>query len=141
VRLLHTRIFFVRKNKISIFGGISKFLKLIIFGQILTKFDSFRQFWAVLGKFSCYGSGSMPLFEKKLRKRHNFYKTCQNLLYVMACWKAIWIFHSPKKFQKIQLQIRIVVACPKSQNSIYGTHNPLGIILQQDDFKILRLLS
>jgi hypothetical protein len=32
-----------------------------------------------------------------------------------------------KKFQKIQLQIRIVVACPKSLNSIYGTHNPLGV--------------
>jgi hypothetical protein len=30
-----------KKNQISIFGGISKFLKLIIFGQIL----------AILGKF------------------------------------------------------------------------------------------
>jgi hypothetical protein len=29
------------KIKISIFGGISKFLKLIVFGQILTRFGSF----------------------------------------------------------------------------------------------------
>jgi hypothetical protein len=32
-----------------------------------------------------------------------------------------------KKVSKIQLQIGIVVACPKSLNSIYGTHNPLGV--------------
>jgi hypothetical protein len=33
--------------KISIFGGISKFPKLIVFGQIL----------AILGKFYCIASG------------------------------------------------------------------------------------
>jgi hypothetical protein len=32
--------FFLKKSKISIFGGISKFLKLIVFG---TKFGSFGQ--------------------------------------------------------------------------------------------------
>ena len=32
-----------------------------------------------------------------------------------------------KKFFKIQLQIGIVIVCPKSLNSIYGTHNPLGV--------------
>jgi hypothetical protein len=32
---------FLKKIKISIFGGISKFLKLIVFGQILTRFGSF----------------------------------------------------------------------------------------------------
>jgi hypothetical protein len=36
-------------------------------------------------------------------------------------------FLSTKKFQKIQLQIGIVVVCLKSLNSIYGTHNPLGV--------------
>jgi hypothetical protein len=36
----------LKDTKISIFGGISKFLKLIIFGQILAKFGSFGQFWA-----------------------------------------------------------------------------------------------
>jgi hypothetical protein len=40
VRLLHRR-FFLKQIKISNFGGISKFLKLIVFGQILTKFASF----------------------------------------------------------------------------------------------------
>jgi hypothetical protein len=49
--------FFLKKLKISIFGGISKFLKQIIFGWILTKFGSFGQFWAILGRSSCYGNG------------------------------------------------------------------------------------
>jgi hypothetical protein len=57
VHLLHIGFFFLKKIKISIFGGISKFLKLIVFGQILTKFDSFGLFWAILGRFSCYGNG------------------------------------------------------------------------------------
>jgi hypothetical protein len=35
----------LKKIKISNFGGISKFLKLIIFGQILVDFDNFEQFW------------------------------------------------------------------------------------------------
>jgi hypothetical protein len=38
----------LRNTKISIFGGISKFLKLIVFGQILANFGSFGQFWADL---------------------------------------------------------------------------------------------
>jgi succinate-acetate transporter protein len=41
----------LRNTKISIFGGISKFLKLIVFGQILANFGSFGQFWADLGRF------------------------------------------------------------------------------------------
>ena len=45
------------------------------------------------------------------------------ILRVMACWKALWISHPPKKFQNIG----IVVACPKSLNSIYGTHSLLGV--------------
>jgi succinate-acetate transporter protein len=36
----------LKKIKISIFGGISKFFKQIVFGQILTKFGSFALFWA-----------------------------------------------------------------------------------------------
>jgi hypothetical protein len=38
---------FERKNKI-----IVSRLKLIVFGQILTKFGNFGQFWTILGKFS-----------------------------------------------------------------------------------------
>jgi hypothetical protein len=41
------------------------------------------------------------------------------------------MFHLPKEFQKFHLQIGIVVVCPKSPNSIYGTHNPLGIKVVQ----------
>jgi hypothetical protein len=49
------------------------------------------------------------------------------ILRVMACWKALWISHLLKKFQKIQWQIGIVVVCPKSLNSIYGSHGTLGV--------------
>jgi hypothetical protein len=35
-----------KKFKILIFIGISKFLKLIVFGEILAKFDNFGWFWA-----------------------------------------------------------------------------------------------
>jgi hypothetical protein len=36
-------------------------------------------------------------------------------------------FPSTKKVSKNPHQIGITVVCPKSQNSIYGTHNPLGV--------------
>jgi hypothetical protein len=36
----------LKNTEISIFGGISKFLKLIVFGQILANFGSFGQIWA-----------------------------------------------------------------------------------------------
>jgi hypothetical protein len=45
--------FLNKKTLKSIFGCISKFLKLIVFGQNLAKFGSF----GVLGRFSCHGSG------------------------------------------------------------------------------------
>jgi hypothetical protein len=35
--------------------------------------------------------------------------------------------HLHKKFQKIQKIIAFTAACPKSQNSIYGIHGPLGV--------------
>jgi hypothetical protein len=50
------------------------------------------------------------------------------ILHVMASWKAFRISHPLKKIQKIQLQIGILVVCPKSQNSIFGTQ----VILQED---------
>jgi succinate-acetate transporter protein len=67
----------LKKIKISIFGGISKFLKLIVFGQILTNFGSFGLFWADSAAMAM--ADSMPSFERKKRKCHNFCKKCQNL--------------------------------------------------------------
>jgi hypothetical protein len=67
-------IFFLKKVKISIFGGISKFFKLIVFGHILTKFGSFGLFWAAMAVVD-----SMLLFERTKEKCHNFSKKCQNL--------------------------------------------------------------
>jgi hypothetical protein len=43
----------MKNTKILIFGGISKFLNLIVFGQIL----------AVLGRFCCIGSGILAVPE------------------------------------------------------------------------------
>jgi hypothetical protein len=40
-------LFFLQKTKILIFGGILKFLELIVFEQILVDLGSFRQFWAM----------------------------------------------------------------------------------------------
>jgi hypothetical protein len=39
--------FLFKKTKILIFGGILKFLELIVFEQILVDLGSFRQFWAM----------------------------------------------------------------------------------------------
>jgi succinate-acetate transporter protein len=43
---INQNFLFLRNTKIIIFGGISEFLKLIVFGQILADFGSFGQFWA-----------------------------------------------------------------------------------------------
>jgi hypothetical protein len=51
---------FLKDMKISNFGSMSKFLKLIVFGQILANFGYFGQFWIVLGKFWCIVDESMP---------------------------------------------------------------------------------
>jgi hypothetical protein len=68
----------------------------------------------------------MPSFEKRKRKRHNLCKKCQNLVYT-GLLESPLNFPFTKKFQKIQLQIGIVVVYPKSLNSIYGIHSPLGV--------------
>jgi succinate-acetate transporter protein len=60
----------LKKTKISIFGGISKFLKQIVFGKISANFGSFGQFWsdfAALGVADC-----MPELRLKSLKLHNF---------------------------------------------------------------------
>jgi hypothetical protein len=48
----------LKKTKISIFGGISKFLKLIVSKQILAVLGSLRQFWANFAAFTV--ADSMP---------------------------------------------------------------------------------
>jgi hypothetical protein len=79
MHLLHIGFFyfFLKKIKISNFGGILKFLKLIVFGQILTKFGSFGLFSANSAAMAAVDN--MPSFERKKRKHHNFCKKCQNL--------------------------------------------------------------
>jgi hypothetical protein len=87
-------------------------------------FGKIGQFWVDLA--AMVAANSMPSFERKKIKCHNLWRTCHNL----ACnglLESLLNFPSTKKVSKIQLQIRIVVVCPKSLNSIYGTHNPLGV--------------
>jgi hypothetical protein len=47
---LYVEIFFLKKTKISIFGGISKV-------RLWANFGGFGQFWANLGKICCIDSG------------------------------------------------------------------------------------
>jgi hypothetical protein len=48
---LHIEIFFPKKIKISNFGGISKFFKLIVFGQISALLGTFGQIWVDFAAF------------------------------------------------------------------------------------------
>ena len=59
------RIFFEKIN-ISICGGISKFLKLIVFGQILRKLGCFGLFWA--NSVAMVVVDIMPSFEREKKK-------------------------------------------------------------------------
>jgi succinate-acetate transporter protein len=77
----------LKKIKILIFSGISKFLKLIVFGQILTKFGSFGQFWA--DSVAMVVADSMPSFERKEKKNVITFAKSVRILLVMACWKAL----------------------------------------------------
>jgi succinate-acetate transporter protein len=60
----------LENTKISILGGISKFLKLIVFGQILADFGSFGQFWANFAILAVVDS--MPKLRLKSLKPRNF---------------------------------------------------------------------
>jgi hypothetical protein len=49
------------------------------------------------------------------------------MLCVASYWNATIHIYSLKQFQKIQKIIAFTTAYPKSLNSIYGTHRPLGV--------------
>jgi hypothetical protein len=59
----------LKNTKISIFGGISKLLKLIVFGQISVDFNKFGQFWANFAALAV--ADSMPELRLKSLKPHN----------------------------------------------------------------------
>jgi hypothetical protein len=60
----------LKKTKISIFGGISKFLKLIVIGQISVNFGNFWEFWANFAALAVVDS--MPELQLKSLKPHKF---------------------------------------------------------------------
>jgi hypothetical protein len=78
--------FFLKKIKISIFGGISKFLKLIVFGKILTKFGSLGNFGQIQVLWQWLTA--CPHLKRKKENVITFAKSVR-ILHVMAfCWKA-----------------------------------------------------
>jgi hypothetical protein len=73
---LHIEIFILENTKISILGGISKFLKLIVFGRILANFGSFGQIllhWQWLTACPNLGYNLNPL-----RSRHPYFEWWMN---------------------------------------------------------------
>jgi hypothetical protein len=60
----------LKSVKISIFGGISKFLKLIVFGKISANIGNFGQFWANFAALAV--ANIMPKLWMKYLKPHNF---------------------------------------------------------------------
>jgi hypothetical protein len=67
---LHIEFFFWKNTKISIFGRISKFLELIVYGQILADLGNFGQIWANFATLAM--ADSMPELRLKSLKSHNF---------------------------------------------------------------------
>jgi hypothetical protein len=66
---IYERFFFPKTIIISIFGGISKFLTLIVFRQVSVKLGSFGQYWIDFVAMAVVES--MPSFERKKIKNHN----------------------------------------------------------------------
>jgi hypothetical protein len=60
------KFLFLKKTKISFFGGISKF----VYGQILANFGSFGLFWAEFATLAV--ADCMPELWLKSLKPHNF---------------------------------------------------------------------
>jgi hypothetical protein len=73
----HRNFNFWKTLKISIFGGILKFLKLIVFGQILANFGSLGQFWADCSALAV--ADSMSKLRLKSLKPHNFWTMSPNV--------------------------------------------------------------
>jgi hypothetical protein len=89
------------------------------FCQNLAILGSFGQFW--IDSAAMVVADNMPTFERKNKTSSLLQKVSK------SCWKGLLNFPSTKKFQKFQLQIKFVNACPKSLNSICGIHTPLGV--------------
>jgi hypothetical protein len=114
----------LKNTKISIFGGISKFLKLIVFGQFWADFAALQWLTACLN----YGWNLQILitFEPWVQTQR-----------VVSHWKATIYIYSLKKFQKINFFIAFTVACPKVQKAVLaaivlqGLNHLFGVVLRR----------
>jgi hypothetical protein len=96
---VHPQDFIVLKRiKISIFSGISKFLKLIVCRQILTNFGSFGLFWVDSGAMAVVDN--MPHLKGKKKIVITFAKSVR-ILHVMTRV----LFLAPEYVSK---QVRVV---------------------------------
>ena len=98
----YTQKFLFSKNtKISIFGGILKFLKLIVFGQIFANFGSFLQFWADPAAFTV--ADSMPQLGLKSLKPHDFGTMSPNVM----CSVSLKNYHPYLQLQQVSKNPKI----------------------------------
>jgi hypothetical protein len=114
----------LKNTKISIFGGISKFLKLIVFGQILADLGSFGQIWA--DSPALIVADSMLQLGLKSEKPHNFWTMSPNFM----CSVSLESYHpylQPQKVSRILKIYCIHSSLPRITNSTYETYRPLGV--------------
>jgi hypothetical protein len=88
----------------------------------------FGKFWQLLGSFGQHRLWltTCPNLGWNLKNLITFEPWVKTLC-VTSHWKATIHIYNLKKIQKIQKFIAFTVAYPKSQNSMYGTHKPLGL--------------
>jgi hypothetical protein len=110
-------LFFLKKIKISNFGGISKFHQFIVFGQIWAVLSSFGNIWAHFAALTV--AESMPKARLKSLKSSNSSTVNPN-----ATWSGSFGSYHPyllNKFEKNPKFIAFTSACLKSLKSILAT--------------------
>jgi hypothetical protein len=105
-----------REKKYFLKGGM---LKFTFKGKFLTIKKAFQTllYW----KSKQWAHALVPplltrFFFKELKEENVItYKESVRILCVMACWKALWISHPPKKFKKsnYKLELQLHVQNPK----------------------------
>jgi hypothetical protein len=119
---IHRNFYFWKKPKSQF---LVAFQSSSSFGQILADFGSFGQIllhwqWLTACPNLGWNLKNFITFEPWVQKWR-----------VASHWKATIHIYNLKKFPKIQKFIAFTATCPKSLNSIYGTHRPLGVNTKQ----------
>jgi hypothetical protein len=125
MHLLYIEFFFWKNIKFSIFGGISKILKLIVFGQISSKLGRFGYFWVEIATLAI--DESMP--EARLKSLKPFNSSTVN---PKATWSGSLISYHPyllpQKVSKNPKTYCIHSSLPKNARSRSDFHRILHLI-------------